>query len=102
VTGTVFVLEGGRSRKLEVSLNYRESTEQDDVTRVSVSSGELHTGDLASGTSYPFAVAVPADALPNYKSAHGELYWEVDACSDEFGIDTHERRRIEVVTGRDS
>jgi hypothetical protein len=27
---------------------------------------------------------------------HGELYWEVDAKSDEFGGDTHDRRRIEI------
>ena len=97
VAGTVVVSEGGRSRKLEIELRYREQTSEDyQHTAVTLPGGELHAGDLAAGTSFPFAIALPADALPSYKSAHGELCWELDARSDERGVDTHERVRVVV------
>ena len=88
--------EGGSSRSLEVSLAYNEETaDYLDVAR-SISSGPLHEGDLEEGSSFEFELALPDDALPGYKSARGELYWAVDARSDELGRDTHERRRIHV------
>ena len=97
VTGSVLVLEGGRSRALEVSLHFRERTSEDDEhTPVTFSSGELHAGELTTGASYPFGIQLPPDALPNFKSKHGELFWEVEARSDERGLDTHARKRIDV------
>jgi len=97
VTGNVTVAEGGRSRKLEVSLRYREKAEDDyEHTAVTLPGGELHTGDLVEGASYPFAIALPGDALPGYASAHGELHWELEARSDELGVDTRECRRVVV------
>ncbi|MBA2360395.1 MAG: hypothetical protein H0V79_05570 [Actinobacteria bacterium] len=99
VRGTVVVVEGGSSRTLEVSLNYREQTGDDyEDTPVTRSGGPIHTGDLTTGASYQFEIPLPGDALPNFKSKHGELWWEVDARSDERGRDTHERQRIEVVS----
>lgn len=99
VRGTVLVLEGGGSRALEVSLNYREqSGEHYEDTPVTLSGGDVHTGDLTTGASYPFEISLPDDALPSFTSKHGELWWEVDACSDERGRDTHGRQRIEVVS----
>ena len=97
VRGTVQVLEGGESRTLEAFLLFHE--ESDDYERVAaqVGSGPLVTGDLADGASYSFAIPLPAEALPNYRSKHGELWWEVDVKSDELGRDSHERQRIEVV-----
>jgi hypothetical protein len=97
VTGSVLVLEGGGSRSLDVSLHFRERTSEDDEhTPVTLSGGELHAGDLTTGASYPFGIQLPPDALPNFKSKHGELFWEVDARSDERGRDTHARKRIDV------
>jgi hypothetical protein len=97
VRGTVLIVEGGESRRLCVSLNYRELTNDEyEATTFSLSTDDLHTGELVAGAAYPFELTLPPDALPNYKSAHGELFWEVDAHSDERGRDTHERRRIEV------
>lgn len=102
VSGSAFVLEGGGSRRLDVSLDFRERAEDDyEDTPLRLPGGELHTGALTTGASYPFAIALPDDALPSFKSQHGELWWEVDARSDERGQDTHERRRIEVVARRD-
>jgi hypothetical protein len=98
ITGRVLVLEGGDSQSLEVLLEYNETAEDDySAVATSFSSGPLHTGDLATGMSFDFELALPPDALPNYRSRHGELYWQVDAKSAEVvGRDTHERRRIEV------
>ncbi len=96
VTGTVLVLEGGSSRNLEALLHYNEKTDDYSASAFSLTSGTLHAGDLATGTSFEFGLSLPADALPNYRSEHGELYWELDVKSDERGLDTHERRRIEV------
>jgi hypothetical protein len=96
ISGTIDVLEGGPSRSLEMLLAYKEETEEYAAVANSISSGPLHTGDLTTGMSFEFELALPADAFPNYRSEHGELYWELDVKSEEFGPDTHERRRIKV------
>lgn len=96
IRGTILVLEGGSSRSLEVLLEYNEKTEDYLEVATSISSGPLHAGDLAKGTSFDVELALPEDAFPNYRSEHGELYWQLDIKSDEFGRDTHERSRIEV------
>ena len=96
VKGTVLVVEGGSSRSLEAVLLYNEETSDYSEVAISISSGPLKEGDLTAGASYDFELPLPPDALPNYASGHGALYWEVDARSDEFGRDTHARSRIEV------
>lgn len=96
VRGTILVLEGGGSRSLEALLEYNEKTADYREVAISISSGPLHAGDLTTGTSFDFELALPPDALPNYGSANGELYWQVNAKSDEFGRDTHESSRIQV------
>jgi hypothetical protein len=96
VRGRVSVLQGGGSRSLSVSLKYRESTRDYSATARTEGDAEINSGDLTGGTSFPFAIAVPPDALPTYSSANGELFWEVEAKSDEPGPDTVVRHRIEV------
>jgi hypothetical protein len=96
IRGTIVVLEGGRSRSLEALLQYNEATEDFAAVATSVSTGPLHAGDLAPGMSFEFELTLPRDALPNHRSENGELYWELDVKSEEFGPDTHQRRRIEV------
>jgi len=96
VAGTVLVREGGRSRSLEVELGFIEETDDFlEVTR-STSTGHLHEGDLDAGASFRFELALPPDALPNFTSRHGWLYWRLDVKSDEPGRDSHELRRIDV------
>lgn len=97
VTGTVLVTEGGGSRALEVALAFHEKSPDYEELPFSRSQA-LHTGDVQAGQSLAFALELPADALPGYRSEHGELYWEIDLKSDEMGPDTHVRRRIEVVS----
>jgi hypothetical protein len=96
VRGRVTVLEGGRSRSLSVSLRYRERTRDYSATGRTEGGAEVHSGDLTAGASLPFAIALPADAMPGYTSFNGELYWEVEAKSDEPGPDTVVQHRIEV------
>ena len=96
IRGTILVLEGGSSRSLEALLEYNEETDDYQQVAISIPSGSLHEGELTTGTSFEFQLALPPDALPNFRSKHGELYWQVDVKSDEAGRDTHERHRIEL------
>jgi hypothetical protein len=96
IRGTVLVVEGGASRSLEALLEYKEETDDYLEVATSISSGPLQSGDLATGSSFDFELRLPEDALPNCRSPHGELYWELDVKSDEPGRDSHESRRIEV------
>ncbi|MGI8807004.1 MAG: hypothetical protein ACR2KK_04030 [Acidimicrobiales bacterium] len=96
VRGTVFVVEDEKSRSLTASLEYHEKTEEYSHMATCIPGGHLHEGDLTAGMSFDFTLQLPADALPNFRSQHGELYWEVHARSDEPGFDTHARRRLSV------
>ena len=96
VAGTVVVIEGGRSRSLEVQLGFVEETDDYLEVATSISTGHLHEGRLEAGTSFRFELALPPDALPNFVSRHGQLYWRLDVKSDERGRDSHELRRIDV------
>lgn len=100
VRGAVSVLEGGRSRSLEARLQFVEDTA--DYTEVAweLSSGPLHRGDLETGMTFSFALPLPPDALPSYRSENGELFWRVHLKSDEFGPDTNEHQRIVVEAQR--
>lgn len=100
VAGTVVVHEGGRSRSLEVGLEFHEKTE--DYTSVvrTISTGALHSGDLAAGMVFPFSLSLPADALPNCRGGIGELCWQVHVKSDERGRDTHVWQRVVVAVRR--
>lgn len=100
IRGTILVLEHGGSRSLEALLEYHEETADYSEVATSISSGPLHAGDLTAGTSFQFELSLPPDAFPNYRSENGELYWELDVKSDEFGRDTHERHRIDVEPGQ--
>jgi hypothetical protein len=58
----------------------------------------LHEGDLAPGTSFAFSFTLPADALPEHRSEHGELWWQLHVrCDEPRGRDEHVRRRIAVI-----
>lgn len=96
VNGTVVVREGGRSRSLEVTLEFVEETDDYIEAGTTISSGHLHEGDLVSGTSLQFALTLPPDALPEVRSQHGQMYWRLHAKSDERGSDTHEHLRLVV------
>ena len=97
VRGRVEVREGGHSRRLSVSLLQRDRTA--DYTGVvrTIEGAELAQGDVAAPAGFEFSLQVPADAPPSYADSLGALYWEIDAKSDERGLDTHARHAIVVL-----
>jgi hypothetical protein len=96
VRGRVSVLEGGGSRSLSVYVHFRERSRDYSATPASYGGAPVHQGELPPGASFDFAVQLPPDALPSHSSANGELFYEVEAKSDERGLDTRESQRIEV------
>ena len=100
VPGKVVVLSGGASRSLKVWLEYREKTKDYKEVAASVEHSTLNEGPIAEGASFDFELTLPADGYPNYKSEHGELWWELNVKSAERGRDTHERRRLDVAAAR--
>ena len=101
VTGSVLVLEGGAARSLTTSLEFHEDSNSGGNRVVnSISTEPLHEGELEAGMQFPFTLKLPVDALPNYRSDNGELYWEVHARLDELGFDTHVRKRAIVQVAR--
>jgi hypothetical protein len=101
VRGQVTVVEGGRARELRVGLRYCEATRDSTAVAAQVPGGSLNKGELASGTRFPFEVALEPDALPSYESANGSLYWEVEATADVIGPDEKARLRFTVNAVRD-
>ena len=89
--------EGLRSRRVWVEVRYCERAAGFSSCVLALPTGSLHEGALPPGWFARFGVALPAEALPGYRSAHGELWWEVGAVSDRIGPDAQERRRIEVL-----
>jgi hypothetical protein len=101
VTGRVVVLEGGRSRSLTLKVSFRERS----PTFLETPVGEaavVHEGDLATGHAVEFRFTLPDGALPGVKGKHGELIRELEAVSDEPGLDTRVSRILEVASNRPS
>jgi hypothetical protein len=95
LTGRVVVLEGGPSRSLSLTVRFCERSPQLESTAFSTNA-VLHQGDLTTGQTLEFGCELPKDALPSVKGKVGELFWELEASSDEPGVDTQIRRRFEV------
>jgi len=79
INGHVLVAEGGRARLLHVELVLAEHSR--DVHEAVVHGGAVleRDGELATGASYAFALAVPAHAGPAIDTPVGGLRWEVRA-----------------------
>lgn len=95
LTGHVLVLEGGPSRSLMLTVSFRERSPGYLSTPFS-SSGVLYEGDLATGQAVEFRYEMADWASPGVKGKHGELFWELEAVSDEPGLDTRVSRVFEV------
>jgi hypothetical protein len=96
VAGHVNVVEGGESRSLTLTLSLNEKT-RDYSARPYSSGFVVHEGDVVTGQSYDFSFTLPAEAPTSAKTKNGELYWELEVRSDERGLDSHARSRLEVV-----
>lgn len=91
VCGTVLVVEGGSSRSLDIRLLYREyrgTAKRPTGAGVEVRE-QLHTGDLRTGETHAFCLALPPDAYPDTSCAvtGTRMRWEVEARSDQPGRD---------------
>lgn len=95
VAGRIDVAEGGPSRSLTISLTFNERT-RDYSAQPLATSFVAHEGDLNAGESYEFSFTLPPDAPASAKTKNGELFWELEVKSDEQGLDSHARRRLEV------
>jgi hypothetical protein len=95
LTGRVNVVEGGDSRRLTVTLTLHEHSPSYDVV-ARTTEVALAEGALATGASYDFWFEPAADAWPSVKAKHSELFWQLEAKSDERGLDTHASRRVTV------
>ncbi len=96
VRGWVRVREGGRCRRLEVSLQYREKTSDYGGCVLQVGPVELHQGELQAGQSYEFNLQLPPDAPPAYATGVGQMWWAVMVHSDQVGPDKYLSERVEV------
>ncbi len=101
VHGWVRVQEGRRSRRIEVSLQYREKTSDYSGCVLQVGPVEVHQGDLEAGQSYEFTLQLPGDAPPAYSTGLGQMWWAVMVHSDQVGPDKYVSRRIEVALPAD-
>jgi len=96
LSGRALVLEGGRSRSLTLTVSFCESSPSYQSVAYTQST-VLHEGDLVTGQAAEFRIGLPDWAPPGVKGKHGELYWELEVVSDEPGLDTRARERLEVV-----
>ncbi len=96
VAGRVQVLEGGRSRRLSIMLRYRDATADYHGWSIEIPGPTIHEGALEVSAEYPFAIRLPADALPALSGVHGRTWWEIEARSDERGLDTVARAKLMV------
>lgn len=96
VTGTVTVLDGGDANELSVRLVYREASPDYSGEVFEAGAAVLHRGELAKDAAFEFVFTLPADALPNFKSAHGALAWVLEAKVDRQGKDVLEREAVKV------
>jgi hypothetical protein len=100
VRGIVRVVDGGVSRSLTLALEFHDDSEDYRNVVRREAEQQLCQGDLVADTTFPFEVRLPEDALPNYRSSHGELYWDVHVEADRAGLDMHVRQRLEVTINR--
>ncbi|MEN3279726.1 MAG: hypothetical protein V7607_866 [Solirubrobacteraceae bacterium] len=100
VIGVVTIRGGGEAGSLSVTLAYRERADYALDTppfaaRAISQELPLAGGAPADGDTYPFSLRLPEDALPNYRSKHGELCWELEARWAGSGDDATATARVE-------
>jgi hypothetical protein len=98
IRGRVRVLEGKKSRGLEVVISMREETADYKSVGFSASTGKISEGDLQPGAVHEFSIQLPPDAYPSIDVGVGRLTWRVVAKSDELGPDTTHEQPILVMT----
>lgn len=97
VRGFVDVVEQIDGRSLAAALNYAEETSDYRGAHLVAATQELHVGPVAQGNRFDFALQLPPDALPAFRTRASAVWWEVVASVDKRGFDKRVRLRIDVV-----
>jgi len=82
VNGEVVVLDGGRSRGAAIELRFVERSLPFEHVAFATEPVQLTDEELATGAVLPFALALPAEALPTVQTEHGSLIWELRVAVD--------------------
>jgi hypothetical protein len=94
VRGEVVAAESGG--EINVALNFHERSTEYEAVTITVP-GRIHQpAEPGSRERGRFEIELPRDAPPAYVSAHGELWWAVDASAGEPGSGEVATTRIEV------
>lgn len=96
VRGQIVVDRDVSGRELLVALRYIETSPDFKECAVEVVSPPLAQGEVPAGTTLDFALDLPTDALPGFRSEHASLHWEVDAWVNRRGRDPHTRLELDV------
>jgi hypothetical protein len=97
VRGAVEVAEATHCKKLTLALEYRDWTsDYHSIDRTVALDAPLHEGDLESGASFKFSVALPPDALSNQSDGEGSTSWGLHARVVRTGSDLHAWLAIDV------
>ena len=96
VRGYVDAVEAIDARELVVGLHYAEETRDYRGAGLVAATSTLHVGPIGPGSRFGFELALPADALPAFRTRNSAVWWEVVGSVDKRGFDDHVRLRIEV------
>ena len=96
VRGKIIVDRDVSARELLVALRYIETSPDYKECAVEVGSAPLAQGEVPVGTTLEFALDLPTDALPGFRSEHASLHWEVDVWVNKRGPDPHTRLELDV------
>jgi hypothetical protein len=97
VRGFVEAQEQIDGRSVDVALHYAEETSDYRGAHVIPATQQLQAGPVAAGARLDFALTLPPDALPAFRTDKTAVWWEVVASVDKRGFDKHIRLRIDVV-----
>lgn len=94
VRGEVLAAEGGA--EIKVALSFHERSTEYEAVMITVPARVQQRAEQGSGEVGRFEVELPPDAPPAYDSAHGALWWSVDASAGQPGSGVAATTRIEV------
>ncbi len=97
VRGYVDLREDIDCRSLDVALHYAEETRDYKGAWHRPATQQLHVGPVGAGSRFDFALTLPPDAWPAFRTDATAVWWEVVASVDKRGFDKHARLRIDVV-----
>lgn len=84
------------AREILVALRYVETSPDYEERAPEVTSVPLAQGQVRAGATLEFALDLAVNALPQFRSGHASLHWEVDAWVNKRGRDPHATLELDV------